>query len=311
MATIAPGTPGTSGTSGTSSVSPSAPAATSARPSARRAPAPKPAPHSAVLARRTGAIVSAAFLFVAGFLVYLSGVAEAHAQSTMFKSFEPELAQAVAPVGPAKEGTPVAVLNIPEIGLRNAVVVEGTTSRDLTLGPGHVQASALPGEDGWSFIYGKVATFGAPFAHLMQLKKGDRITVATGQGVARYVVHSFGTSRYPAVDDSSDRLILMTANSAGIPTAAVQVSADLVSTPQANPGDWPGITSADEYLASDPASLVPLLLWSQALLLTVIAATVAAHRWSRWPTYLLAAPVVIAVTICVYQNLAGLLPNIY
>jgi sortase A len=267
-----------------------------------------------VLLRRTGAVVSAAFLFVFGFLVYLfglSGVAEAHAQSTMFKSFEPELAQALAPVGPAPEGTPVAVLNIPEIGLNNAVVVEGTTSRDLTLGPGHVQSSALPGEAGWSFIYGKVATFGAPFAHLMQLKKGDLIRVATGQGVARYVVHSFGTSRYPAVDDSANRLILMTANSAGIPTEAVQVSADLVSTPETNPGDWPAITGQDVYLASDTSSLIPLLLWSQALLFTMIAATVAAHRWSRWPAYLLAAPIVIAVTISIYQNLAGLLPNIY
>ena len=89
------------------------------------------------------------------------------------------------------------------------------------------------------------------------------------------------------------------------------MSADLTSSPQTNPGDWPAITAQDEYLASDTASLIPLLLWSQALLLTVIAATVAAHRWSRWPTYLLAAPVVIAVTICVYENLAGLLPNIY
>jgi len=307
MATIAPGTPGV----GTST---SADPVTADRTRTSRQRTPRPVPRSAVLLRRTGAVVSAAFLFVFGFLVYLfglSGVAEAHAQSTMFKSFEPELAQALAPVGPAKEGTPVAVLNIPEIGLNNTVVVEGTTSRDLTLGPGHVQASALPGEAGWSFIYGKVATFGAPFAHLMQLKKGDLITVATGQGVARYVVHSFGTSRYPAVDDSANRLVLMTANSAGIPTEAVQVSADLVSTPKTNPGDWPAITAQDEYLASDTSSLIPLLLWSQALLFTMIAATVAAHRWSRWPTYLLAAPVVIAVTISIYQNLAGLLPNVY
>ena len=305
MATIAPGTPG---------IGTSAPAAPADRRGAAQKPTPRPAPQSAVLLRRTGAVVSAAFLFVIGFLIYLfglSGVSEAHAQSTMFKTLEPELAQAVAPVGPAKEGTPVAVLNIPEIGLKNTVVVEGTTSRDLALGPGHVQASALPGEVGWSFIYGKVATFGAPFAHLLQLKKGDLITVATGQGVARYVVHSFGTSHYPAVDDSANRLVLMTANTGGIPTEAVQVSADLVSTPQANPEDWPAITSSDVYLASDPSSLIPLLLWSEALLFTVIAATVAAHRWSRWPTYLLAAPVVIAVTICVYSNLAGLLPNIY
>jgi sortase A len=276
-----------------------------------------PAPRQAAargVPRRISAVISAAFVFVAGFAVYLFGLSafsEAHAQSTMYKSFAAELAQALAPTGPAKEGTPVAVLNIPAIGLRNVVVVEGTTSRDLALGPGHVRASALPGEVGSSFIYGKVATFGAPFAHLMQLRRGEEITVADGQGVARYVVHSFGTSRYPAADSAPNRLVLMTANSPYIPTSAVQVSADLVSTPQPNPEDWPSITAQEEYLASDTASLIPLLLWSQALFVTLVAATVAAHRWSRWQTYLLAAPVVITVTICVYQNLAGLLPNIY
>jgi sortase A len=282
-----------------------------------RAAGGDPAPRQAAargLPRHISAAVSAAFVFVAGFLFYLyglSGFSEAHAQSTMYKSFAAELSQALAPTGPAKEGSPVAVLNIPAIGLRNVVVVEGTTSRDLALGPGHVRASALPGEVGWSVIYGKVATYGAPFAHLMRLRKGEEITVADGQGVARYVVHSFGTSRYPAVDSSPNRLVLMTANSPDIPTSAVQVSADLVSTPQPNPEDWPGITPQEEYLASDTGSLVPLLLWSQALFVTVVAATIAAHRWSRWQTYLLAAPVVIAMTVCVYQNLACLLPNLY
>jgi sortase A len=280
----------------------------------RQQHAPPPPTGLALAVRRFSAILSIAFLFVAGFAVYLfglSGFSEAHAQSTMYKSFAYSLAQATAPTGPTKEGQPVAVLNIPAIGLRNAVVVEGTTSRDLALGPGHVRASALPGEVGWSFIYGKVATFGAPFARLMQLQVGDVITVADGQGTAKYVVHSFGTSRYPAVDSSPNRLVLMTANSPTIPTSAVQVSADLVSTAQPNPEDWPSITPQENYLASDTASLIPLLLWSQALLITVVLATIAAHRWSRWPTYLLAAPVVIAVTVGVYQNLAGLLPNIY
>jgi LPXTG-site transpeptidase (sortase) family protein len=264
--------------------------------------------------RRVGAAVSAAALLVVGFLAYLyglSGVSEQHAQSAMYKTLAPELAQAVAPTGPVREGTPVAVLNIPAIGLRNTVVVEGTTSRDLTLGPGHLRSVPLPGEAGWSFIYGKRATFGAPFAHLMQLHPGDVITVSTGQGTARYVVHSFGTSKHPAVDTSADGLVLMTANSAGIPTYATQVAADLLSAPQANPGAWPGIAPPERYLASDTSSLIPLFLWSEVLLATVVAATVAARLWSRWPAYLLATPVVIAVTVQVYQNVAGLLPNLY
>jgi sortase A len=266
-------------------------------------------------------------LFVAGFFVYLFGlshVSEQRVQVNMFKNFVAELQLGTAPVEPfatgangtvtssLSDGTPVALLNIPEIGLRDDVVVEGTTSRDLTLGPGHVSASALPGQAGVSFVYGKAVTYGAPFANLMQLDRGDRFTVTTGQGTSTYVVESFGTSSKPAPADADNRLVLETAASGFAPDSAVQVSADLVSTPQANPNDWPAISAQETDMAWDPEdSLVPLTLWSQALLLAVIITTIVAHRWSRWGTYLLMAPVVMALTWCVYENLAGLLPNLY
>jgi sortase A len=255
-------------------------------------------------------------LFAVGFLVYLFGlssVTESRAQTNMYKPFAYALSQATAPVGPAKEGSPVAILNIPQIGLNNAVVVEGTSSRDLTLGPGHERVTALPGQQGVSFIYGKAVTFGAPFGRLMQLKRGDRFTATTGQGTSTYVVESFGDTKHPAPADSVNRLVLMTAaSSSPFPNMAVQVSADLVSRAQPNPGGWPNIGQNESYLAWDPAeSLLPLLLWSQALLLATITATVAAHRWSRWPAYLVMSPVIIALTWCVYENLAGLLTNLF
>lgn len=284
---------------------------------------PRPdAPASPVERRPSspGAQVAAALtllvVLIAGFMVYLFGlssVTESRAQTNMYKTFSYALNQAVAPVGPTKEGSPVAILNIPQIGLTNAVVVEGTTSRDLSLGPGHVRASVLPGQGGASFIYGRAVTFGAPFAHLMQLNRGDRITVTTGQGTATYVVESFGSTVHPAPADSENRLVLMTAaSSSPFPGKAVQVSADLVSTAQPQPGGWPAIPPTESYLARDFVdSLLPLLLWSQALLLASITATIAAHRWSRWPAYLVMAPVIIALTWCVYENAAGLLPNLF
>jgi sortase A len=270
-----------------------------------------------------GAIVGLVVLFVVGFFVYLYGlshVSETRAQAGMFKNFVSRLQQGTAPVAPytngtttpLAEGTPVAVLNIPELGLRDAVVVEGTTSRDLALGPGHVSASALPGQAGVSFIYGKVATYGAPFAHLMRLNRGDRFTVTTGQGTATYVVESFGTSAKPAPADAVNRLVLETAASSFLPSSAVQVSADLVSAPRPNPGDWPSITAQEANMGRDTAdSLVPLMLWSQALLIAVVVTTLAAHRWSRWGTYLLMTPVVMALIWCVYENVACMLPNLY
>jgi sortase A len=295
---------------------------------ATRAPeAQQPQPVWGHPLRATVGVLMLAVLFCVGFFVYLygfSGISESRAQTGMFKNFVAELSQATAPVGPTvenaadtavipvAEGAPVAVLNIPQIGLRDVVVVNGTTSRDLALGPGHMPSSALPGQTGLSIIYGKMATFGAPFAHLMQLNRGDRFTVTTGQGTATYQVESFGTSIDPAPADSANRLVLETAESSFAPSYAVQVSADLVSAARPNPDDWPAPTAQDVDMASDSAdSLVPLTLWSQALLITVIIATVAANRWSRWPTYLCMAPVVIALTWCVYENLACLLPNLY
>jgi hypothetical protein len=146
----------------------------------------------------------------------------------------------------------------------------------------------------------------------MRLNRGDRFTVTTGQGTATYVVESFGTSTAPAPAGAANRLVLETAASGFMPSTAVQVSADLVSAPQANPGDWPPISAQQADMGRDTAdSLVPLTLWSQALLLAVIIATFAAHRWSRWGTHLLMGPVVMALTWCVYENLACLLPNLY
>jgi sortase A len=304
-----------------------APAGGAARTAASARPgAPAPRPAGPQPWQVTGAIAGLLLLFVVGYFVYLYGlshVSEDRAQTGMFKNFVAQLQQGTAPVAPYTtnanggttplgEGTPVAVLNIPQVGLRDVVVVEGTTSRDLALGPGHVPSSALPGQTGVSFIYGKMATYGAPFAHLMQLNRGDRFTVTTGQGTATYVVESFGTSANPAPADAANRLVLETAASSFLPNSAVQVSADLVSAPQPNPDDWPEITAQEADMGRDTAdSLVPLTLWSQALLIAVIIATFAAHRWSRWGTYLLMTPVVMALLWCVYENMACLLPNLY
>jgi sortase A len=291
-------------------------AAPASAPESSPAPAPPAARGPGRPALR--GVLSAVLLLlvlVIGFFVYLYGlssVSESRAQTTMFKPFVAQLQQALAPVGPAKEGAPVAVLNIPEIGLRDVVVVEGTTSRDLSRGPGHSRTSALPGQTGVSFIFGKVATFGGPFAHLMRLNRGDRFTVATGQGIATYKVDSFGTSTHPAPANSVNRLVLVTAGSSFMPGNAVQVSANLVSNPQPNPGGWPAPSAQETAMAWDTEdSLIPLVLWSQVLLIAVIAVTIAAHFWSRWPTYLIAAPVIITLTWCVYENLAGVLPNLY
>lgn len=64
-------------------------------------------------------------------------------------------------------------ISIPKIDL-NAVVVEGTSHRDLLKGPGHVENTAVPGHSGNSVITGHRDTF---FRHIYELGKGDIVTV--------------------------------------------------------------------------------------------------------------------------------------
>jgi LPXTG-site transpeptidase (sortase) family protein len=274
---------------------------------------PKIAPPEAL--RQVAVALGLIALLLLGFLVYLYGfskLSESRVQNTMYKTFKRQLDQAVAPVGPTGLGKPVAVLDIPAINVRHVIVVEGTDSRQLTKGPGHRRDTVLPGQAGVSVIYGRRATFGAPFAHLMRLNIGDTLTVTTGQGVATYVVSSFGDGDHPAPANSDNRLVLTTADSSAVAHSTVSVSADLHTPVQPSPGGLPAIANVEKGMkANVDGSLVPLMLWAQVLLLASVLGTVGAHRWNRWAAYLCFVPVAIAATWSVYENAAALLPNLY
>jgi LPXTG-site transpeptidase (sortase) family protein len=93
-------------------------------------------------------------------------------------------------------GEVLTKLSIPRIGLR-AVVIEGTSSRSLLLGPGHMTGSAIPGTDGNSVIAGHRDTF---FRHLQTLRIGDAIYVLRTGKRFHYVV--FGKKVVQANDIS-------------------------------------------------------------------------------------------------------------
>jgi sortase A len=170
----------------------------------------------------------------------------------------------------------------------------------------------LPGQTGVSVIYGRRVTFGGPFEHLMQLQVGDEITVTTGQGVARYRVSSFGDAQRPAPANSTNRLVLATADSAGWPHESESVSADLQTRSQPAGPARPAIPIAEESMAGGATgSALAALLWSQALLAIAILIPIAAVRWSPIATYLCAAPIVLAVVWNLYENAACALPNLY
>ena len=150
----------------------------------------------------------------------------------------------------------MAILTIPAIGIKNMIVVEGTSPENLELGPGHVRNSPLPGQNGVAEIFGRRATFGAPFGRLMELKRGDKVTVITGQGKASYTIVARGDSRHLVQDPAPNRLLLLTACSPVIPTSYCYLDAEITSTPQQDPGGRPVITTAETPLSGDTGVLV-------------------------------------------------------
>ena len=76
------------------------------------------------------------------------------------------------------EGSAVAVLQIPAIGL-DQIVVQGTSAADLMKGPGLMPGSALPGSVGNSVIAGRRVTFGAPFGAIGTLPPATGSTWST------------------------------------------------------------------------------------------------------------------------------------
>jgi sortase A len=73
-------------------------------------------------------------------------------------------------------GQPVGRLKIDRLDL-NYVVVQGTDENSLTKGPAHYKETPLPGTPGkWTVgIAGHRTTYLAPFRHLDDMKRGDRI----------------------------------------------------------------------------------------------------------------------------------------
>jgi sortase A len=85
------------------------------------------------------------------------------------------------------DGQPLGRISIRSIAL-SAVVVAGTGSSSLRLGPGHYPGTPLPGARGTVAIAGHRTTYGAPFRRLDQLGRGDRIELRMPYGRFVYSV---------------------------------------------------------------------------------------------------------------------------
>jgi sortase A len=85
------------------------------------------------------------------------------------------------------KGDAIGKILLPAID-RSYYVVEGTDLGDLRKGPGHYHKTPLPGEHGTVAIAGHRTTHGAPFRHIDDLKRGQRVILEMPYGTYTYLV---------------------------------------------------------------------------------------------------------------------------
>jgi sortase A len=256
------------------------------------------------------------------FVVYalvFGAVQESRSQTVLYAQFRQQLAAGVAPAGGViKAGEPVALLQIPRLGIHD-VVVEGTAPSTLLLGPGHRADSPLPGEVGVSVVYGRGTTFGAPFGRLVKLRQGDVINVTDAVGRFQYVVDDLRRAGSPLpapLPATGARLTLASATGAGwranvAPSAPFYVDATMRGSALAEPGGRvPSVPGSNKVMGTDGSALSSLVRWLQLLCVTTVAAAWIRTRWGRWQTWLVAIPTIGAVLWIVTETAFRLLPNL-
>ena len=90
----------------------------------------------------------------------------------------------IQPKPAVKKGDVLGRMDIPRLGV-SVAVLQGTSSRVLRLGAGHIEGTPLPGEAGNSGIAGHRDTF---FRELKDVRSNDEIQLQTLTGLFRYQV---------------------------------------------------------------------------------------------------------------------------
>jgi sortase A len=251
-----------------------------------------------------------------GFLLYefwLTGLIQSRSQTRLLSEFKASLVLDDTPalVTPP-EGRPVGVIEIPSIPLTQ-VMVQGISSSDTKLGPGHDPATPAPGQAGNAIVVGRRTTYGSPFADINKLQAGAEIDVLTRQGFFTYRVITLPPSVPLASltrQGTANRLTLITSNPPHQATGEIAVVAKLVGKglqapgplPLPPPGEQPGKTTNDGQWGR-------ILLWGELLAVAIgVTWYLVRRRWSLAVTYLLATPILIALAFLFYGAVDTLLP---
>ena len=236
---------------------------------------------------------------------------EAEGSGTGSGPAEPE------PIGPPGPGDPIALLRVPAIGV-DQVVVAGTAAEQLRLGPGHLRGSSKPGEKGNVVLIGKRATYGAPFADLDRLRRGDELTLSTAAGTYTYEVE-----KVEVLEPSKDEDVVgpAEANLVTLVTAEPRYQARerlVVRARYAGDADDPPLVvlppgfepRPDELgLGRDPTAGASVALFVVLLALTVAALIRARRTWTGWALWVVGAPVLVGLGVLLFENLLRWFPS--
>ncbi len=268
-------------------------------------------------------VLSLVAVFLGVFAFGLSGLQEERNQHQLYAQFRGLLSPS-SPIPPKiggviPLGSPVALLDAPNAGIHDVVVVEGTSSDQLLNGPGHLANTPLPGQVGESILIGKDVTAGAPFSGVARLRHGNLISVRTGQGVFGYRVVGRLVVGGPApkIPDNHGLLTLVTSAGSGLggrlaPGSLIYVDAKLVTKPVAAPPGRPKtVPPAQIQGHNDPAAWPYLGLWSAALVATTALCWILWRRWGLVQSWIVGAPVMFAVLWGLSTEAMRLLPNVY
>lgn len=270
------------------------------------------APAAIVIGR--GLLGCAAFgLVITLWLTIFSALPHHRHQTSLHREFRSQLQSGVTAVNqPVPTGSPIALLEIPTLGLEE-VVVEGTRSTELVRGPGHLRTSRLPNQPGVAVVLGRRLAYGRPFGRLDELRQGDELSVTTGQGTLSYTIDE--VRRHDADDAAAfvaegNALLLVSADPPG------RSSGRIVAVARPDGAPFPAGTrvaqapvAAEELgLAGAPRAAVGLMIWGQLFVLAALGAIVLARRWRRWPAWMIASPIVTVCGWMVLEQLSLMLP---
>ncbi len=270
-----------------------------------------------------------------------TNVAEAHSQTALRQAFSRQLHAQPAttvpapastlpaasppapplPGPPPAEGTPVATMHIPKIGL-DKVVIQGVGTDDLRQAPGHYPSTSMLGQPGNAAVAGHRTTYGAPFYRLDELTQGDPIYVNTSQGAFEYDVAKttiVNPSDVSVLDPTPGaQLTLTTCNPRFSAAQRLVVVADLVSRPAPATAQGAPATRRAPPSLSLSGRQVPLLAvvaWGIGLVLVALLVWLVARsrytRWRRAVAYTVGALPFLAVLFFFFTALSPLLPAQY